>query len=43
MTEFQAVAPESGVLDLAVVLTPGSRQPTPPDQINLEAPLDWKP
>jgi hypothetical protein len=43
MTAFQAVAPDSGVLDLAVVLTPGSRQPTPPDKINLEAPLDWKP
>jgi len=43
MTAFQAVAPDSGPLDLAVVLTPGSRQPTPPDQINLDAPLQWKP
>lgn len=41
MAEFQAVAPDSGVLDLAVVLTPGSCQGTPREQIPLAAPLDW--
>lgn len=42
MAEFQAVAPDSGVLDLAVLLTPGSRQPMPVEQINLAAPLEWE-
>lgn len=41
MAVFTARAPESGTLDLAVVLTPGSRRTTPPEQINLKPPLDW--
>ena len=41
MTAFHAEAPESGVLDLAVVFVPGSRQPTPREGINLAPPLDW--
>jgi hypothetical protein len=41
MTAFHAVAPDSGVLDLAVVLTPGSSRPMPPDKINVAPPLTW--
>lgn len=41
MVTFTARAPASGTLDLAVVLTPGSRRATPPEQINLKSPLDW--
>jgi hypothetical protein len=41
MAAFHAVTPDSGVLDLAVVLTPGSRRTTPPDQINVAPPLTW--
>lgn len=41
MAVFTAKAPASGTLDLAVVLTPGSRRATPPEQINLKPPLDW--
>ncbi|MBN1488795.1 MAG: heparinase II/III family protein [Phycisphaerae bacterium] len=43
MAGFCAVAPDSGVLDLAVVLTPGSRRPTPPETISTEPPLKWSP
>jgi len=41
MTTFTAAAPASGILDLAVVLTPGSRHVLPTDQIHLTPPLDW--
>lgn len=41
MTGLQAVAPDSGVLDLAVILTPGSRQPTPSHRVNTQPPLQW--
>ena len=41
MTGFHAVAPDSGILDLAVVLTPGSRRAMPQEKINLDPPLDW--
>lgn len=39
MAGFEAVAPTSGVLDLAVVLTPGSRQPAA--EVTLEPPMAW--
>lgn len=41
MAVFTARAPQLGTLDLAVVLTPGSRQATPRELINLQPPLDW--
>jgi len=43
MACFHAVAPQSGVLDLAVVLTPGSRQSTRAEQIRMDPPLAWSP
>jgi hypothetical protein len=43
MAAFHTVAPESGVLDLTVVLTPGSRQATPVEQITTKPPLQWSP
>jgi hypothetical protein len=43
MAGFHAVAPESGVLDLTVVLTPGSRPLTPDDQFPVSPPRDWRP
>jgi hypothetical protein len=43
MAAFHAVAGESGVLDLTVVLTPGSRQATPVEQITTQPPLQWSP
>jgi len=41
MVAFTAEAPASGTLDLAVVLTPGSRAAAPPEQIPLQPPLEW--
>ncbi len=41
MAAFHAIAPESGVLDLTVVMTPGSRDPLPQDRIPATNPLDW--
>lgn len=41
MVGFQAIAPDSGTLDLAVVLTPGARALTPNDQVRLDSPLAW--
>jgi hypothetical protein len=45
MVGFTAVAPASGVLDLAVLCTPGSRLETAvPDDAELtKAPLEWSP
>ena len=43
MAGFHALAPDSGVLELAVVLTPGSRRPTPPEKISTQPPLTWSP
>jgi len=39
MVGFEAIAPASGVLDLAVVLTPGSRQPAA--EVTLAPPMAW--
>ena len=41
MTAFHAIAPDSGVLDLTVVMTPGSRDPLAQGQIPTASPLDW--
>ena len=41
MTAFTVAAPSSGLLDLAVVLTPGSRRAIPLEKINLAPPLEW--
>ncbi len=43
MAAFHALAPDSGELDLAVILSPGSRPPTPPEHINTAPPLAWGP
>ena len=43
MACFHAVAPDSGVLDLAVVMTPGSRQSMRAEQIRRDPPLAWSP
>jgi hypothetical protein len=41
MTSFTAVAPPSGVLDLAVVFTPGSHQAEPAPALPIQLPLEW--
>lgn len=41
MVGFESAAPASGTLDLAVLITPGSRQPTPDDRLPPGSPLDW--
>jgi hypothetical protein len=41
MCAFTAVAPASGTLDLAVVLTPGTRQPAAITSALLKPPLEW--
>jgi hypothetical protein len=41
MVGFEFTAPASGALDLAVLITPGSRQPTPEDRLPLDPPLEW--
>lgn len=44
MLGFETAAPASGVLDLAVLLTPGSRETAPPETLDLAAvPLAWPP
>lgn len=42
MTGFEVVAPDCGTVDLAVVLTPGSRVPTPEDEIPRDPPHAWE-
>jgi hypothetical protein len=44
MVGFETAAPASGVVDLAVLITPGSRQEAQADALALAAsPLEWKP
>lgn len=43
MTAFTARAPDSGALDLAVVLTPGNRPAPELGSLQLRSPLDWSP